>query len=292
MNHTVSLVLDARAKLGEGAIWDFRQQRLLWVDIENRQLHVFDPATGTDRALDMGQRIGTVVPRRSGGAIVALENGFYAVDLVTGALQFLCDPEADRPDNRFNDGKCDPAGRLWAGTMSLQGQRQQGALWRLDADLSTHKMLAPVSTSNGIVWTPDARTMLYIDTPTGRVDAFDFDNATGAIANRRTAITIPAGMGHPDGSTLDAEGMLWIAHWDGGCITRWDPQTGKLLLTIPVPAQHVTSCAFGGRDLDDLYITTARIGLNDAQLAGQPHAGSVFHTRPGVRGLPAVEFAG
>ena len=286
----VELVLDARAQLGEGALWDGRQQRLLWVDILGKALHVFDPVSRTDRVYDVGQLIGTVVPRQRGGAMVALQTGIHAFDYATGALTFLCHPEAEKPGNRFNDGKCDPAGRFWAGTMSLKGTGTHGALWRFDHDLLHQRMLDAVSISNGIVWTRDA--MYYIDTPTGRVDAFDYDNVTGHIANRRVAITIAPGTGHPDGSTLDAKGMLWIAHWDGWRVTRWNPLTGQCLQTINVPAAQVTSCAFGGPDLADLYITTARTGLNDEQLRDQPHAGGVFRVRPGVRGLPAHEFAG
>jgi sugar lactone lactonase YvrE len=292
MNDPVTLVVEAQARLGEGALWDGRQQRLLWIDIHGQALHLFDPATGADQSFDVGQMIGTVVPRRSGGAVVALQHGLHAIDFGTGNLTFLCDPEADKPDNRFNDGKCDPTGRFWAGTMSLKGRQHQGALWRFDADLSAHRMLAPVSISNGIAWSGDARTMYYIDTPTGHVDAFDFDAVTGNIANRRSVITLAPNTGHPDGSTLDAEGMLWIAHWDGWRVTRWDPQTGECLQTIPLPVARVTSCAFGGPDLEELYITTARVGLTAAELLTQPQAGGLFCVRPGVRGLPAVEFAG
>jgi sugar lactone lactonase YvrE len=289
MNTSVQLLLDAQAKLGEGAIWDGRRQQLLWIDILGKSLHVCDPVTGKDRAIDVGQFIGTVVPRRSGGVMVAVYDGFAALDLVTGKLEFITDPEADLPDTRFNDGKCDPAGRFWAGTMSLKGVNEAGSLYVLDAHHSARRMVTGVSVSNGIVWSRDARTMYYIDTRLQRVDAFDYDLATGNIANRRVAIPIPADQGHPDGMTMDAEGMLWIAHWDGWRVTRWNPLTGQLLQTIQVPVARVTSCAFGGPNLNQLFITTAQPTQSDP---AQPQAGGVFVAQPGVCGLPAFEYVG
>lgn len=288
------LVLDAQAQLGEGAIWNQALQRLHWIDIEAHRVFTFDPATGDNRARDVGQRVGTVVPRRSGGLMLALHEGFAALDLDTGRLRLLPrPPEHDPAVARFNDGKCDPAGRFWAGTMVLRkGPNPSGKLYRLDADGSMHVMLRGVGTSNGIAWSLDRRTLYYIDTPLLRVDAFDYDDATGAIANRRTVITIPPGIGRPDGSTLDAEGMLWIAMWEGWGVTRWDPQTGRMLQSIPLPVVRVTSCAFGGPGLDTLYLTSARRGLTPAQLAAQPLAGGLFQVKPGVRGLPATAYAG
>jgi sugar lactone lactonase YvrE len=288
----VKLALDVRANLGEGPIWDARRQVLYWVDIHGFNLHIYDPAAKTDRVIHVGQHIGTVVPRRSGGVVVALREGIAALDLDTEQLTFLARPEHNKPTNRFNDGKCDPAGRFWAGTMSLNREQNAGSLWRLDPDLSCHRMVTGVTTSNGIVWSPDKKTMYYIDTPTGRVDAFDYDNDTGDIANRRPAITIALEDGRPDGMTTDAEGMLWVAHWDGGRVTRWDPLTGKLLQTIRVPASRTTACAFGGPNLTDLYITTARTGLTDEQLQHQPHAGGVFRVTTGAKGTESFEFLG
>lgn len=289
MTTPVQLLLDAQAKLGEGAIWDSRQQRLLWIDILGQTLHRFDPVAGKDQVIDVGQFIGTVVPRRAGGVMVALSDGFAALDWETGQLTFVADPEAELPDTRFNDGKCDPAGRFWAGTMSLKGVNEAGSLYVLDGDHSTRRMVTGVSVSNGIVWSRDARTMYYIDTRLQRVDAFDYDLGTGNITQRRVAFTVPADQGRPDGMTLDAEGMLWIAHWEGWRVTRWDPLTGRLLQTIQVPVARVTSCAFGGPNLDQLFITTAQPAKPDP---AQPNAGGVFVARPGVCGLPAFEYAG
>ncbi len=286
---TADLVLDARALLGEGALWEARRGRLLWVDILGKSLHLFDPDAGVDRALDVGQFIGTVVPRRSGGLVVALYDGLAALDPETGQLTFLADPEADRPDNRFNDGKCDPAGRFWAGTMSMKREAGAAGLYVLETDGTVRRALTGVTTSNGLAWSADARTLYYIDTRLKRVDAFDYDLAAGSIANRRPVIRIPEADGRPDGMTIDAEDMLWVAHWEGGRVTRWDPASGALLQTIRVPVARVTSCAFGGPALDTLYITTAR---PDSPDPAQPHAGGLFAARPGVRGVPAFAYGG
>jgi sugar lactone lactonase YvrE len=290
----LDLVVDAKALLGEGAIWNDALRRLHWIDIEGQRVFTYDPVTGENRACDVGQKVGTVVPRARGGLMLALQEGFAGLDLTTGCVALRPrPPEHDSAATRFNDGKCDPAGRFWAGTMALRkGPRPLGKLYRLDADGSTHVMLHDVGTSNGIAWSLDRRTLYYIDTPLQRVDAFDYDDATGVIANRRTVITIPPGIGRPDGSTLDAEGMLWVAMWDGWRVTRWDPRTGRLLQTIRLPVGRVTSCAFGGPDLGTLYVTSARNGLSDAQLALQPLAGGLFKVTPGVCGVRAPAYQG
>lgn len=288
MSDSVELVLDAKAQLGEGAIWHSQKQVLYWVDIDGGFVHIYDPVTNRNRSVSTGQPVGTVVPRASGGVMVALRDGFAALNLETGALTPITDPESHLPDNRFNDGKCDPAGRFWAGTMGKAG----GSLYRLDPDLTVRKMFGGVRTSNGIAWSLGQKTMYYIDTPTQEVAAFDYDYATGEIGNRRVAIKVPAENGHPDGSTLDAEGHLWVAHWDGWNVTCYDPARGVGLRTIKLPVSRITSCAFGGSDLSTLYITSARVGLDEAALAAQPLAGGLFKVDAGVRGIPAPEFSG
>lgn len=292
MSDSVELVVDAKATLGEGPIWHAQKQVLYWVDIMEKKVHVYDPATNQDRAIDVGQYVGTVVPRKSGGVMVAVYHGFASLDLDTQQLKVVHDPESHLPDTRFNDGKCDPAGRFWAGTMSLTGVAEAGSLYCMDKDHRVRKMLDKVTVSNGIAWSLNQKAMYFIDTQTHTVDAFDYDVETGSIANRRVAITIPEKDGFPDGMTIDAEGMLWVAHWGGSRVTRWNPANGKLLQTIPVPATQSTACWFGGPRLDVLYITSARIGLDERALAKQPHAGGLFRVRPGVRGLEAYEFAG
>jgi sugar lactone lactonase YvrE len=286
------LILDAKAQLGEGAIWHSREQRLYWVDIEPGRLHVFDPATRNNQTFELGQMVSTVVPRSRGGVMVALQHGFAAFDPVRGGLTFWCDPEEQRPRNRFNDGKCDPAGRFWAGTISLDREPGAASLYCLEPDGRVRTMVRGVTNSNGIAWSNDATTMYYIDTPTRQVTAFDYDLATGDLAHPRTAISIPADAGKPDGMTIDAEGMLWIALYRGGCVGRWDPRTGVQLAAIQLPAQRVTSCAFGGPRLDELYITTARGDLSAADWEREPTAGGLFRARPGAVGVAAFEFQG
>ena len=289
----VEVVVDRRSLVGEGAIWDARRQHLLWVDILGHLLFVYDPVTGENRGINVLQAIGTVVPRTKGGVVVALHNGFAAVDLETERMVPIADPEADIPGNRFNDGKCDPAGRLWAGTMAFDGMRdqEQGALYCLDTDGTVTHKLGRISISNGIVWSADARNMYYIDTVKDDVRAFEYDLGSGAIANERVTVRND-GDGHFDGMTLDEEGMVWIAIFGGSAVKRYNPQTGEHLATIELPVTQVTSCAFGGADLDQLYITCAAVRLSAAELAEQPLAGALFRATPGVRGVPAFEYAG
>ena len=294
MADDVELVLDAKARLGEGAVWDAHRQLLYWVDIEGHEVHVFDPARRHDRSFALGDSVGTVVPRQKGGLALTLGRAFAALDLETRTVSVLAEPEEERVrlGNRFNDGKCDPRGRFWAGTMAVSEAAAAGGLYRLDPDLRVHRMLDDVSISNGIVWSARADLMYYIDSPTREVAVFDYDDATGAIDNRRVAVRLPARHGWPDGMTMDAEGLLWIAEWDGGSVSRWDPATGKLVRRVKLPVSRVTSCAFGGPDLDELYVTTAWSRLLPAARRSQPAAGGLFRVRPGVRGVPAFEFAG
>ncbi len=286
------LVLDARASLAEGAVWDADRQILYWVDIEAGVVHTFDPATGRDRGIAVGERVGCVAPRAAGGLVVAIHRGFATLDPGPGTVVLRAVPEPHPPDVRFNDGRVDPAGRLWAGTMQLDCRPGAAALYRLDHDWRLHRMVDGVTISNGIAWTRDSRRMYYIDTPTRAVAVFDYEGATGAISNRRLVVEVPAEMGSPDGMTIDAEECLWIAQWNGGCVGRWDPRTGRLLARHELPARRVTSCAFGGPRLDELYVTTARVGLDEGTLATEPHAGGIFRLRPGVVGVPGVAFAG
>ncbi len=286
------LILDAKATLGEGALWDSRRQRLWWVDIEGHQVHLFDAISGVDEAIDVGQRVSTVVPRARGGVMVGLQHGLGWLDLEHRRVDVIVDPESHVPDNRFNDGKCDPAGRFWAGTISMTRTPVAASLWCMDTDRSVRRVLESVTNSNGIAWSLDQATMYYIDTATRRVDAFDYQVDTGQIGNRRPVVVVPDELGKPDGMTIDAEGMLWVALWGGGQVTRWDPQAGRLLETVHVPTPRTSSCALGGADLRDLYITTARTGATVEELQQQPQAGGIFVARVAVGGVPAIEFAG
>jgi len=294
MAEELELIPNTESSLGEGTIWHAQKQVLYWVDIVGEKVHIYDPATGSDRTLPTGQPVGTVVPRRSGGLMVAVQHGFASLDTETGKLEIVADPEGRLSKNRFNDGKCDPAGRFWAGTMPFKkgADPKGGSLYCLFPDHHVERKVEGVACSNGIVWSLDHRMMYYIDTPTREVWAYDYDIETGAISNKRVAISVPEGAGHPDGMTIDAEGLLWVAHWGGSQVICWDPKTGKQVRSIPVPATQVSSCAFGGPRLDELYISTARVGLSKAALKKQPHAGRLFRIRPGACGVEAPEFAG
>ena len=287
----MTLALDARAELGEGPIWDDRRQRLLFVDIMRGCVHEFDPATGADRVLEAGQPVGVVVPAERGDWIVAAQDGFHRLDPDTGGLTLIASVEADRPETRMNDGAVDPRGRFWAGTMGMGGLSGCGTLYRLDQDGAVRAMLSPVSISNGITWSPDERLMYYVDTPTGRIDMFDFDADSGAIANRRPFAIVDASDGWPDGLTVDAQGGVWLALWAGGAIRRYAPD-GRLDRTIALPVSLATKPAFGGPALEDMYVTSAWIDLDDAGRRAEPSAGGVFRARPGVTGRPSRRFAG
>jgi sugar lactone lactonase YvrE len=281
------LVLDAGAGLGEGPIWDARTSELLWVDIMAGLVHRFDPAVGTDVTFDVGRPVGAVVPRAAGGYALAIRDGFAVVDSHADDMRLVARVD-DRPKLRMNDGACDSRGRFWAGTMHVEEVPETGSLYRLEQDGRVETMLGNVTVSNGIGWSPDDTVMYYADTPTLGVDAFDYDAASGAISNRRRLVTIEQGAGQPDGLTVDENGCIWIALWEGWGVRRYSP-TGTLEGIVEVPVARVTKPAFGGAALDELYITTAAPDTPDAK---QPHAGAIFVVRPGVRGLPANAYAG
>jgi sugar lactone lactonase YvrE len=288
------VVLNHRCMLGEGPVWDAANETIFWVDIMNGAIHQFSHVHNQHRVMNVGQEVGAIALKRSGGLVAALKNGFAKVDLTTGTVQLLTDPERHLPDNRFNDGKCDPAGNFWAGTMDqVHSEQGAGSLYVLNRDLSISVKLQDVTCSNGIAWSIDQTTFYYIDTPTRQVMAYDYDPGSSAITNGRVIITIPAEDGLPDGMTIDAEGMLWIAHWDGWKVSRWNPLRGSLIQSLTLPASRITSCTFGGKHLEDLYITSAQSGLTEAELLEQPLAGSLFVVKNcGSKGLLPFQFEG
>lgn len=281
---SIEPVGNIRSQWGEGPIW--WQQALYFVDIEGHRVHRFDPADGSEKSWDVGQRVGTVVPRESGGLVIAGDHGLLFLDEETGHLTAIADPEADKPDNRFNDGKCSPDGRFFAGTISLVKKTGDARLYRLDPDLTLHEAFGPVTNSNGIVWSADGKTVYYIDTP--RKDVLAFDYEAGHLRNLRSVVSTAHLDASPDGMTLDAEGNLWIAFCHGGCVVSFDPATGEELRRIELPCLETTACAFGGPDLADLYVTT---GIHKSVV--EKHAGRLFVIRGlGVNGLAANAFAG
>jgi sugar lactone lactonase YvrE len=284
-------ILEANSVLGEGSLWDHQRNCLYWVDILDRKVNIYDPVTGANRVLQVNQDVGTVVSDMSGNLMLALRDGFGRLDIDSGEVVMVAEQKAE--GIRFNDGKCDPAGRFWAGTMAYDLTEGAGALYHLDNDLTVRPMIDQVTIANGLVWTSGAKRFCFIDSPTYEVAAFDYDVETGGIANRKGAIKIDENLGLPDGMAIDEEDRVWVAHWGGGKVTRWNPRTGELLDTIKVPyASLVTSCAFGGPDLNELFITTATVDLNDQQRKEQSLAGSLFRIQLDVKGVPAFQFNG
>ena len=281
------LVLDARAELAEGPCWLAERGLLAWVDITAGLVHLFDPATGADRALDVGQPVGAVVPTDDGRLALAVRDGFALLDLDRAEVELIVEVERERIGNRMNDGKSDPAGRFWAGTMAVDMGAGAGGLYRLDAERNVELMVPGVSVSNGLGWSPDGRLMYYIDSPQGRVDVFDFDATSGAIANRRPFAQVKGG--DPDGMAVDAGGGLWVAIWGAGKVLHFLPDA-TISDEIELPASRVTSCCFGGPELRDLYITSAWQGMTADQRAREPLAGGIFRSRPGVQGQPTREY--
>lgn len=285
----VSVAIPGSDFLAEGPYWSADEQRLHWVDILAPSMITGDPATGSRVTTPMPELVGCIVPKRSGGFLMATESGIKAIE--DGAIRTLAEPEADKPGNRFNDGKCDRAGRFWAGTLAINTVREQGALWRYDPDGGVHKMGSGFDISNGLGWSPDDRTFYFTDSGKKVIYAYDFDLASGSIDNRRLFAALPENTGTPDGLTVDSEGFVWSAQWDGWCVTRYDPE-GKVERVINLPVPRPTSCAFGGPNLDILYVTTARIRLSAQQLAEAPISGSVLAVNVGIKGLPEPMFGG
>ncbi|GAB3926877.1 SMP-30/gluconolactonase/LRE family protein [Mucilaginibacter myungsuensis] len=287
----VEVVVPHICTLGEGPVWDKERKVILWIDIHKGDIYEYSTPDKRLRTISVGEMIGTIAVCADGRLIAALANGFAFIDRATGDIERIADPESDLPGNRFNDGKCDPAGRFWAGTMALDEKEGAGNLYMLGKDLRLQLKLSDVTISNGIAWSADDKVMYYIDTPTKQVVAFDFDVADGTISNERVVVKLPDGDGYPDGMTIDAEDKLWIAHWDGWQVSRWDPLTGEKLLSVSMPAANITSCTFGGDDLQDLYITSASVGLSKEQLQRQPLAGSLLVIRNcGYQGRAAELF--
>jgi sugar lactone lactonase YvrE len=273
-----------RAQWGEGPLW--WGDSLLYVDIEKHRVIRFNPATGEERIFEVGERVGTVVPRQNGGLVIAGDNGFLFVD-EEGTVTPIGDPEPDKkPDNRFNDGKCSPDGRFFAGTISLVKKTGDARLYRLDPDLSIHEAYGPVTNSNGLIWTADGGTMYYIDTPKKEVLAFRY--ASGLLTEPRRVISTAQYGSSPDGMTIDSAGNLWVAFCHGAMVICYDPATGAELQRIDLPCLETTACAFGGPDLTDLYVTT---GVHATVV--EADAGRLFVIRGlGVKGMPAHAFAG
>jgi sugar lactone lactonase YvrE len=287
----VACVLDAKSLLGEGPLWDTAEQHLYWVDIKRKVIHRFDPGTGQDRTWSTPEDIGSLALREKGGLLVALKSGFHFFDLETGEATPLGLPAGQPSNNRFNDGKTDRQGRFWAGSMDDNEKVPSGGLFRLNSNLECEKMVDGIICSNSLCWSPDGRVMYYADSWQWTVWMWDFELETGVIRNRRVFVEIPRSEGVPDGATVDMEGFVWIAIWDGWRVTRYDPQ-GRAKDSINLPVKRPTCPMFGGPELNTIYVTSASIGLSDQELKEQPLAGGLFAFKADVPGLPERRFKG
>ncbi len=287
MTDGIETLGDMVCLLGEGPLWDPREQALYWTDIEGHRIHRRDPTSGEGQSFEMPCEVGCIALRQRGGFVLATRWGF-ALWQPGGPLEYIGDPEADKPDARFNDGAVDRAGRFWAGTY---GQSYDSALYRLDPDRTITRMVSGVDIANGIGWDPANRILYFTDSTPRQIYAFDFDLASGTIENRRVFVDSSDEPGVPDGLAVDRDGFVWSVRWGGWCIQRYDP-AGKLERVIRLPVEFPTSCAFGGEALDELFVTSASSPVKKGNPAHQPFAGRVLRLDPGARGLLEPEFLG
>jgi sugar lactone lactonase YvrE len=284
------VIVKAENTLGEGPLWHPIHRMLYWVDIEQQMVHGFDPQKKLHARWPVPKRVGTVAPARNGNLVVGLQGEIAELDLATGLVHTLAPLEADLPDNRCNDGKCDGAGRFWVGTMHLDCKPGTGSLYCIDNDLNISKVLGGLTIANGMGWSQDGSRMFFIDSADHAVKAFTFSEKHSSLADEETVLRFDNDDELPDGMCVDSAGHLWIGFWGGGRVGCYDPETGEHLVDVKVPAPHVTSCCFGGADLKTLYITTARQGLTSQQLAEFPLSGSVFSFPTNIPGKGPAFF--
>ena len=275
--------------LGESALWCGREGVLYWVDIRAPALRRLEPQTGDITTWMLPDLCGAVVQAGDDRLLLAMRSGVFTFDTRSQALTPLVAPEPESSGNRLNDSKCDRRGRLWTGSMRDFGLVTTGSLYRIDADLTCTRVLSEITVPNALSWSPDDRTMYFADTPDGRLRAYDFDPEQGSLGAMRVLLDAGVVPGRPGGATVDADGCVWSARYEGGCVARITPQ-GRVDRIIAVPNSRVTSCAFGGPDLRTLYITTARQKLSADELRAQPLAGSLFAVRVETCGLPEPRF--
>ncbi len=295
--NNVEWVVTAQCELGEGPVWHPAEQVLYWLDIYGCRLHRFDPLSGDHQVTELGLVASAMGVRASGGFVMATSNGFAFWHTAEKRFEFIGDPDASQADAaavaadiRFNDGKTDRQGRFWAGKMSSK-HRFVNSLFRLDPDRSIHRMESHIGTSNGLGWSPDGRTFYFTDSDAREIYAYDFDPASGDISNRRLFHQVPRGEGFPDGLAIDVEGCIWSARWGGWKVVRYTPD-GQIEREIRMPVEFPTSCAFGGPDLQDLYITSAWTEIRPGGRPSQPLAGDVFRLRAPVKGFVEPVFKG
>lgn len=285
-----SLLYKSDCYLAEGPMWHAERKSFFWVDIDGKAFYEYKMQSGEVRSWQLQQRVSLIIRSKDAKLILGTEFGLASFDLQTNELQLLVEIEKDILTNRSNDGACDAAGRLWMGTMARDFTPGAGSLYCIDKNFSVTKKLDNLSIPNGLVWSPDNKRMYFIDTPTLCVRSFLFDVEKAELQFEKVVIEIEQDLGMPDGMTMDEEGMLWIAHWNGFGVYRWNPLNGKLLDKIAVPVPQVSSCTFGGDNMDLLFITTARENMTDADLFKYPDSGNVFIAETNVKGKPEFMF--
>ncbi|XP_031571874.1 regucalcin-like [Actinia tenebrosa] len=295
----ISVVSECCTDLGEGPFWDNTIHRCLYVDILGKSIHLLDPTTGKDQKYQFEDTIGAAVMRKKGGSVL-LTSGLKIIflDLETQKQETVATVDGDKPHNRFNDGKCDPAGRFWSGTMGPEPRPvevvpEQGTLYSFDKNHKVQSHFNKITISNGLAWSPDDKTFYFVDSFLGCVYAFDYDLASGSIDNKRVAIQIDPSHGVPDGITVDVDGMLWIAMYNGGKVARYNPTTGNVITTVNFPVTKTTSVCWAGPNYDELLVTSERKRLSPEEKKQQPLAGSIFKVKNlGTGGLPSIPYDG
>lgn len=285
-----STLYPSQCILAEGPLWHKERNSCFWVDIERGILYEYGWDTKEVKTWSFDYRVTLVIQAKNNEVILALDRSIARFDLETEKLEWLVDLEQQLPNNRCNDGACDSHGRIWVGTMALDTKEGAASLYCIEKNGEWHKKLENVTISNGLAWSLDNKIFYYIDTPTHKVQSYIYNEATGQITFNKTVIQIPDDMGSPDGMAIDAEGMLWIAHYGGFGVYRWNPNTGELLEKITLPVPNVTSCAFVGEDLDQLLITTASENLSSEDLERYPQSGDVFLAKTKVKGSLAFSY--
>ncbi|GGF36460.1 SMP-30/gluconolactonase/LRE family protein [Echinicola rosea] len=284
------LFLEHTCELGEGIFYDGPTASLFWVDIDGQMVYRYSFAASQTSNWHLPGKVGTIAPYPPDSLLVSLDKEIGYLNLSDGEYTQLIELETTLHANRFNDGKCDPHGNFWFGSMHLPERLPTGHLYCLDRKGMVRKQLSDITVSNGLTWDQRKNKFYFIDSPTRSIFSFDYHDGATSLHNRQTVIKVPSQMGFPDGMTIDENGLLYIALWGGYGVGIWDPENGQLVDKIPVDAPLVTSCAFGDKDQKGLYISTARKGLGQDVLAKYPLSGGIFYARCETKGMPAFPY--
>lgn len=283
-------ILSQYAVLGECPVWDDRQNFLYWVDILSGNLFRYDPKTQKNHVYDIGEHIGSFALCEDERAILALKSGFALFDFQSTRIERIVNPESHHSGNRFNDGKCDPSGRFWAGTLSYKLEKGAGNVYAMNANREVNTKLENLTIPNGMAWDTDCDTFYFIDSPDRKIYQFDYDRTTAKISNQEVLFEFKSTAALPDGMTIDTDGHLWVALYNGFKVVRIDPKKSRIVFEVELPVPQVTSCTFGGDQLNELYITTAREHMTEEDIEKYPLSGALFKAVVPFRGLRTDRF--